>query len=182
MNDRTERIRADLDAAETAKTEAVGVLDGYKAQLADAKARGRPDHRGGPPVGRRAEEGPGGPAPDGAGRGPGPRRRRHRGRQGPGHRRPAGRARPAGRRCRLRRRQQEPRPGRPDAAHRGLHQLGRDATDDRRAVARLRGGSARGRPLRGRAGRGRATSCSASPACSRPTTSCAPRSPTSSCR
>lgn len=38
MNARTERIRADLDAAETAKSEAVGVLDGYKAQLADAKA------------------------------------------------------------------------------------------------------------------------------------------------
>ena len=38
MNARTERIRADLDAAESAKTEAVGVLDGYKAQLADAKA------------------------------------------------------------------------------------------------------------------------------------------------
>ena len=37
MNDRTERIRSDLDAAESAKTEAVGVLDGYKAQLADAK-------------------------------------------------------------------------------------------------------------------------------------------------
>jgi F-type H+-transporting ATPase subunit b len=37
MNNRTERIRSDLDAAETAKTEAVGVLDGYKAQLADAK-------------------------------------------------------------------------------------------------------------------------------------------------
>ena len=38
MNDRTERIRSDLDAAETAKAEAVGVLDGYKAQLADAKS------------------------------------------------------------------------------------------------------------------------------------------------
>lgn len=38
MNARTERIRTDLDAAETAKSEAVGVLDGYKAQLADAKA------------------------------------------------------------------------------------------------------------------------------------------------
>jgi F-type H+-transporting ATPase subunit b len=37
MNNRTERIRSDLDAAETAKSEAVGVLDGYKAQLADAK-------------------------------------------------------------------------------------------------------------------------------------------------
>jgi len=37
MNNRTERIRSDLDAAETAKTEAVEVLDGYKAQLADAK-------------------------------------------------------------------------------------------------------------------------------------------------
>ena len=37
MNARTERIRGDLDAAETAKTEAVTVLDGYKAQLADAK-------------------------------------------------------------------------------------------------------------------------------------------------
>lgn len=38
MTARTERIRADLDAAENAKSEAVGVLDGYKAQLADAKA------------------------------------------------------------------------------------------------------------------------------------------------
>ncbi len=38
MNARTERIRGDLDAAEQAKSEAVGVLDGYKAQLADAKA------------------------------------------------------------------------------------------------------------------------------------------------
>jgi F-type H+-transporting ATPase subunit b len=38
MNARTERIRNDLDAAESAKSEAVGVLDGYKAQLADAKA------------------------------------------------------------------------------------------------------------------------------------------------
>jgi len=38
MNARTERIRGDLDAAETAKTEAVTVLDGYKAQLADAKS------------------------------------------------------------------------------------------------------------------------------------------------
>jgi F-type H+-transporting ATPase subunit b len=38
MNARTERIRNDLDAAESAKTEAAGVLDGYKAQLADAKA------------------------------------------------------------------------------------------------------------------------------------------------
>ena len=38
MEARTERIRSDLDAAESAKTEAVGVLDGYKAQLADAKA------------------------------------------------------------------------------------------------------------------------------------------------
>jgi F-type H+-transporting ATPase subunit b len=38
MEARSERIRADLDAAESAKSEAVGVLDGYKAQLADAKA------------------------------------------------------------------------------------------------------------------------------------------------
>jgi F-type H+-transporting ATPase subunit b len=38
MNARTERIRSDLDAADTAKTEAVTVLDSYKAQLADAKA------------------------------------------------------------------------------------------------------------------------------------------------
>jgi F-type H+-transporting ATPase subunit b len=37
MNARTERIRSDLDAAETAKVEATTVLDGYKAQLADAK-------------------------------------------------------------------------------------------------------------------------------------------------
>jgi F-type H+-transporting ATPase subunit b len=37
MNNRTERIRSDLDTAETAKVEAVEVLDGYKAQLADAK-------------------------------------------------------------------------------------------------------------------------------------------------
>ena len=38
MNARTERIRGDLDAAENAKTEATTVLDGYKAQLADAKS------------------------------------------------------------------------------------------------------------------------------------------------
>ena len=38
MEARSERIRADLDAAESAKSEAVGVLDGYKAQLADAKS------------------------------------------------------------------------------------------------------------------------------------------------
>lgn len=38
MNARTERIRSDLDAAENAKTEADGVLQGYKAQLADAKS------------------------------------------------------------------------------------------------------------------------------------------------
>ena len=38
MEARTERIRSDLDAAENAKTEATGVLDGYKAQLADAKS------------------------------------------------------------------------------------------------------------------------------------------------
>ncbi|MEQ1785842.1 MAG: F0F1 ATP synthase subunit B [Acidimicrobiales bacterium] len=38
MEARTERIRSDLDAAENAKSEAVGVLDGYRAQLADAKS------------------------------------------------------------------------------------------------------------------------------------------------
>jgi F-type H+-transporting ATPase subunit b len=38
MNARTERIRADLDAAETAKTEATGVLEGYRAELAGAKS------------------------------------------------------------------------------------------------------------------------------------------------
>ncbi|MFZ6002955.1 MAG: F0F1 ATP synthase subunit B [Actinomycetota bacterium] len=38
MNARTERIRADLDAAEQAKSEATSVLDGYRAELAGAKA------------------------------------------------------------------------------------------------------------------------------------------------
>ncbi len=38
MQARTDRIKADLDAAEAAKTEAVGVLDSYRADLADAKA------------------------------------------------------------------------------------------------------------------------------------------------
>ena len=38
MEARTERIRSDLDAAENAKTEATTVLDGYKAQLADARS------------------------------------------------------------------------------------------------------------------------------------------------
>lgn len=38
MDARTERIRADLDAAENAKTEAASVLDGYRAELAGAKA------------------------------------------------------------------------------------------------------------------------------------------------
>ena len=38
MDERTERIRADLDAAENAKVEAVRVQEEYARQLADAKA------------------------------------------------------------------------------------------------------------------------------------------------
>jgi F-type H+-transporting ATPase subunit b len=38
MSDRTERIRTDLERADSAKAEAEGVLADYKAQLADAKA------------------------------------------------------------------------------------------------------------------------------------------------
>jgi F-type H+-transporting ATPase subunit b len=38
MDNRTERIRSDLQAAETAKVEAQGALDEYKAQLKDARA------------------------------------------------------------------------------------------------------------------------------------------------
>jgi F-type H+-transporting ATPase subunit b len=38
MEARSERIRADLDAAENAKTEATTVLDGYRAELAGAKS------------------------------------------------------------------------------------------------------------------------------------------------
>ena len=38
MEGRTERIRADLDAAENAKAEAVSVLEGYRSELAGAKA------------------------------------------------------------------------------------------------------------------------------------------------
>jgi F-type H+-transporting ATPase subunit b len=37
MEARTERIRADLDAADAAKADATHLLDDYKAQLADAK-------------------------------------------------------------------------------------------------------------------------------------------------
>jgi F-type H+-transporting ATPase subunit b len=37
MEDRTERIRKDLDEAELAKTEAVGIREEYARQLADAK-------------------------------------------------------------------------------------------------------------------------------------------------
>jgi len=37
MDARADRIRADLDAAENAKTEATSVLDGYRAELAGAK-------------------------------------------------------------------------------------------------------------------------------------------------
>ena len=37
MNDRTERIRANLDNAEKVKTEAQSILDDYQRQLADAK-------------------------------------------------------------------------------------------------------------------------------------------------
>jgi len=37
MDARTERIRGDLDAAEHAKNEAAGVLEGYRAELAGAK-------------------------------------------------------------------------------------------------------------------------------------------------
>ena len=38
MDARTERIRGDLDAAEQAKGEATNVLEGYRAELAGAKA------------------------------------------------------------------------------------------------------------------------------------------------
>jgi len=38
MNDRTERIRANLDNAEKVKTEAQSILDEYQRQLADAKS------------------------------------------------------------------------------------------------------------------------------------------------
>jgi F-type H+-transporting ATPase subunit b len=38
MNDRTEKIRADIEGAEAAKAEADGVLSQYNAQLADAKS------------------------------------------------------------------------------------------------------------------------------------------------
>jgi F-type H+-transporting ATPase subunit b len=38
MQARSDRIKADLDAAESAKTEAVDVLDKYRADLADAKS------------------------------------------------------------------------------------------------------------------------------------------------
>jgi F-type H+-transporting ATPase subunit b len=37
MADRTERIRSSVDAAETARTEAQGVLDEYRSQLANAR-------------------------------------------------------------------------------------------------------------------------------------------------
>ncbi|MGE0794884.1 MAG: F0F1 ATP synthase subunit B [Acidimicrobiia bacterium] len=37
MNERTERIRADLDAADTARAEAQTVLAGYQAQLAESR-------------------------------------------------------------------------------------------------------------------------------------------------
>jgi F-type H+-transporting ATPase subunit b len=40
MNDRTEKIRGDIDAAETQKAEASTVLAEYRAQLADAKSEG----------------------------------------------------------------------------------------------------------------------------------------------
>ena len=38
MDRRAEKIRADLDAAETARTEALEVKAGYEAELADARA------------------------------------------------------------------------------------------------------------------------------------------------
>jgi F-type H+-transporting ATPase subunit b len=38
MNDRTERIRSNLDSAEKVKTEAQQILDEYQRQLADAKS------------------------------------------------------------------------------------------------------------------------------------------------
>lgn len=38
MNARTERIKGDLDAAESQRTEATAILDEYKAQLADARS------------------------------------------------------------------------------------------------------------------------------------------------
>ncbi|MSO86190.1 MAG: ATP synthase F0 subunit B [Acidimicrobiia bacterium] len=38
MNDRSDRIRSDLDAAEQAKSEAAELLDGYRVQMADAQS------------------------------------------------------------------------------------------------------------------------------------------------
>ncbi len=38
MNDRSDRIRSDLDAAEQAKSEAATVLEGYRVQMADAQS------------------------------------------------------------------------------------------------------------------------------------------------
>ena len=38
MNARTERIKGDLDTAEAQRVEATGILDEYKAQLADARS------------------------------------------------------------------------------------------------------------------------------------------------
>ena len=74
----------------------------------------------------------------------------------------------------------QPRPGHQHRARRGLHQPGRGVATDgrRRAHRRLRRGAARGRPGRGRRSARSRTSCSASPASSRATTSCATRSPT----
>ena len=182
MNNRTERIRADLDAAETAKTEAVGVLDGYKAQLADAKAE----------AGRIIEEAR--QAADALKKDQEARLQtelaetRARAAADIEAAKAQATADLRGELAQLavgaasRRRQQEPRPGRPDAAHRGLHQpVGTQLMTDER-IARLRRGSARGRPRRGRPGGRRGRAVPLRPPRSRPTTTCAPRSPTSSCR
>ena len=84
MDGRTERIRTDLESAESAKADAQRVLDEYRAQLADAKARVRTHHRGGPPAGRRVEARPAAAPADRAGADARAGRRRHRVGEGAG--------------------------------------------------------------------------------------------------
>ena len=92
MEARTERIRADLQAAEDAKTEAEAVLDEYRAQLNDAKAEaGRIIEEARQAADRIKRDQESRLQTELAELRPG--RGRHRIRQGPGGVRPAGRGR-----------------------------------------------------------------------------------------
>ena len=58
LQDREDKIRGDLEHAESVRNQAETELADYQRQLADARNEAGRDHRGGPPVGRAGAQGP----------------------------------------------------------------------------------------------------------------------------